>query len=75
MVYETQCSRTVGGTEMTKLTALDLYILTDTLLHSLQFGNWTGSATEEARNGVLKKLQCIMNGIEVELSTEEKATS
>ena len=45
---------------MTKLTALDLYILTDTLLHSLQFGNWTGSATEEARNGVLKKLQCIM---------------
>ena len=60
---------------MTKLTALDLYILTDTLLHSLQFGNWTGSATEEARNGVLKKLQCIMNGIEVELSTEEKATS
>ena len=46
---------------MTKLTALDLYILTDTLLHSLQFGNWTGSATEEARNGVLKKLQCIRN--------------
>ena len=60
---------------MTKLTALDLYIITDTLLHSLQFGNWTGSATEEARNGVLKKLQRIMNGIEVELSTEEKATS
>ena len=60
---------------MTKLTTLDLYILTDTLLHSLQFGNWTGSATEEARNGVLKKLQCIMSEIEVELSTEEKATS
>jgi hypothetical protein len=60
---------------MTKLTALDLYILTDTLLHSLQIGNWTGSATEEARNGVLKKLQCIMSEIEVELSTEEKATS
>ena len=57
---------------MTKLTALDLYILTDTLLHSLSFGeHWTGSATEEARNGVLKKLQRVMNEIEIEVSTEQ----
>jgi hypothetical protein len=31
---------------MTKLTALDLYILTDTIIHSLQFGSsWSGVAT------------------------------
>jgi hypothetical protein len=54
---------------MTKLTGLDLYILTETLLHSLAFRkSWTGSATEEARDGVLKKLQMIMNGMEVGLS-------
>ena len=68
---ERRNQRNQEQTAMTKLTTLDLYIITDTLLHSLQFGNWTGSATEEARNGVLKKLQCIMNGIEVELSTEQ----
>ena len=29
---------------MTKLTALELYVIIDTLLHSLQFGkSWTGS--------------------------------
>jgi len=56
---------------MTKLTALDLYILTDTMLHSLQFGNsWSGRATKEARDGVLNKLQKIMSEIEVEVSVE-----
>jgi hypothetical protein len=57
---------------MTKLTGLDLYILTDTLLHSLAFHkSWTGSATEEAREGVLKKLQMIMNGMTVEITVED----
>ena len=56
---------------MTKLTTLDLYILTDTLLHSLSFdGYWSGSATEEARVEVVKKLQKIMSEIEVEVSVE-----
>ena len=55
-----------------KLTALDLYIITDTLLHSLSQGQYyTGSATKEARDGVLKKLQKIMSEMEVELSVEK----
>lgn len=57
---------------MTKLTGLDLYILTDTMLHSLQFGNsWSGRATLEARDNTLKKLQKIMSEMEVELSVEK----
>jgi hypothetical protein len=52
---------------MSKLTGLDLYIITDTLLHSLAIGNWAGSATEEAREGVIKKLQKIMNEMETSL--------
>lgn len=55
-----------------KLTGLDLYILTDTLLHSLsQDKYWTGSATKEARDGVLKKLQIIMNDMSVEIITDK----
>ena len=54
---------------MTKLTALDLYILTDTVLHSLQFDNsWSGSSTKKGREEVLKKLQMIMNEMEVDVS-------
>jgi hypothetical protein len=57
---------------MTKLTGLDLYVITDTLLHSLAFEKqWPGSATKEAREGVLKKLQVIMDGMEVGLSAED----
>ncbi len=57
---------------MTKLTALDLYILTDTILHSLQFGSsWSGRATQEARDNLLNKLQKIMSEMEVELSVEK----
>ena len=55
-----------------KITALDLYILTDTLLHSLSQGEyWTGSAKKEARNDVLKKLQIIMNDMSVEVITDK----
>jgi hypothetical protein len=54
---------------MTKLTSLDLYILTDTVLHSISHGEyWTGSSTEEARTNIVKKLQMIMNEMEVEVS-------
>jgi hypothetical protein len=57
---------------MTKLTGLDLYVITDTLLHSLAFHkSWTGSASKEARDGVLKKLQIIMNEMEVGVSVED----
>ena len=57
---------------MTKLTSLDLYILTDTVLHSISHGDyWTGSATKEARDGVIKKLQMIMNEMNVELTVEK----
>ena len=57
---------------MTKLTALELYVLTDTLGHSLAQDNyWTGSATKEAREGVFKKLQKILNDISVEVSVNE----
>ena len=53
-----------------KLTALDLYIITDTLLHSLSQGEYyTGSATKEARDNILKKLQKIMNDMSVEIIT------
>jgi hypothetical protein len=56
---------------MTKLTALDLYILTDTVLHSISQENyWTGSSTKKGREEVLKKLQMIMNEMEVELTVE-----
>lgn len=57
---------------MTKhtLTSLELYILADTLLHSISQGQyWTGSATKEARDNLLKKLQIIMNDINVEILT------
>jgi len=53
---------------MTKLTALDLHILADTVLHSLSQGDyWNGSAPKKAREDVHKKLQMIMNEIKVEL--------
>lgn len=56
---------------MTKLTALDFYILTDTLLHSISQGQyWTGSTTKEARDNLLKKLQIIMNDMNVEVLTD-----
>ena len=55
-----------------KITALDLYIITDTLLHSLSQGEYyTGSATKEARDNLLKKLQQIMNKMSVEIITDK----
>lgn len=58
---------------MTKLTALDLYVLTDTVIHSISHGDyWTGSTTKKGREDVLKKLQMIMNEMEVELEVLQK---
>ena len=55
-----------------KLTALELYVIIDTLLHSLQFGkSWSGSATQEARDNVFRKLQSIMDEMNVEVSVSE----
>lgn len=57
---------------MTKFTALELYVIVDTLLHSLSHGkHWTGSATEEARDNVFRKLQKIMDEMTVELTVED----
>lgn len=57
---------------MTKLTALELYVITDTLLHSLAHGkHWTGSATEKAREEVFRKLEQIMDGMTVEVTLED----
>ena len=57
---------------MTKLTALELYVIIDTLLHSLSQGKyWTGSATEEARDNVFRKLQSIVDEMNVELTVEK----
>ena len=54
-----------------RLTALDLYILTDTVLHSISQDNyWTGSSTKKGREEVLKKLQMIMNEMEAKLTVE-----
>jgi len=57
---------------MNKLTALELYVIIDTLRHSLAFGkHWTGSATEKARDEVFQRLQQIMDGMTVELTIGE----
>ena len=57
---------------MTKLTALELYVIIDTLSHSLAHGkHWTGSATEKAREEVSRKLQQIADGMTVDLIAEE----
>jgi hypothetical protein len=57
---------------MTKktLTALDFYIITDTLYQSLRFSNWGGSTTTEARQKVLEHIQEIMWDMNVEVLTE-----
>jgi hypothetical protein len=50
---------------MTKLTGLDLLVITDTLLHSMAYSHWTGCATEKAREEVTKKLQQLLNEMEM----------
>ena len=53
---------------MTKLTALDLMVIADTLERTLNikgFENALGGYTEEARENVGNKVKTIMNNIEV----------
>ena len=53
-----------------KLSAIDFYVIQDTLLHSLYILNY-GNTTKEARENVLKKIEDIMYSIEVEIITEK----
>ena len=54
---------------MTKLTALDLMVIADTLERTLSikgFENALGGYTEEARENVANKVKTIMSNMEVE---------
>lgn len=56
---------------MTKLTALDLMVISDTLYRTLSitgFGGTLGGYTKEARENVANKVQTILNDISVEVS-------
>ena len=55
---------------MTKLTGLDLYVILDTLLHTMAYSHWTGCATEKAREELIKKLQQILNEMEMSVVME-----
>jgi hypothetical protein len=57
---------------MTKLTGLDLYLILDTLLHSMAFTSWTGCATEKAREELIKKLQRLLNEMEMSVVMEDE---
>ncbi len=59
---------------MTKLTALDLMVIADTLSRTLNiagFGGTLGGYTKEARENVANKVQTILSNMEVELSVEK----
>lgn len=59
---------------MTKLTALDLMVISDTLYRTLNiggFGKTLGGYTKEARENVANKVQTILSNMEVELTVEE----
>lgn len=54
-----------------KLTAHDLCIIQDTILHSMCIANWRGFYTDEARERVRDKIGEILAALNVELITEE----
>jgi hypothetical protein len=56
---------------MTKLTGLNLYVILDTLLNSMAYSNWPGCATEKAREEVIKKLQQILDEMEMSVVMED----
>jgi hypothetical protein len=56
---------------MTKLTGLELYVIVDTLLNSMAYSNWPGCATEKAREEVIKKLQQILDEMEMSVVMED----
>lgn len=53
-----------------KLTALDFFVIQDTLIHSLNIINY-GNTTKEARENVLNKIEEIMCSMNVEIITEK----
>ena len=52
------------------ITAVDFYVITDTLYQSLRFSNWSGSTTRESREKVLDHIQRIMWDMNVEVLTD-----
>lgn len=57
---------------MTKhnFTALDLFIIQDTLYQSLKISNYSGRGTVEGRKQILEKIYDIMMDMNVEVSTD-----
>lgn len=57
---------------MTKhnFTALDLFIIQDTLYQSLKISNYSGRGTVEGRTRILEKICDIMMDMNVEVSTD-----
>jgi hypothetical protein len=53
-----------------KLTALDLFIIQDTLYQSLKIANYSGRGTVEGRQHVLEKICDIMSLMKVEVLTD-----
>ena len=53
-----------------KLTALDFFVIQDTLIHSLNIVNY-GNTTRESRENVLYKIEEIMCSMNVEIITEK----
>jgi hypothetical protein len=53
-----------------KLTALDLFIIQDTIYQSLKVANYSGRGTVEGRQRVLELICDIMHNMEVEVSVE-----
>lgn len=59
---------------MTKLTALDLMVIADTLSRTLNIAGFEGTLggyTKEARENVANKVQTILSNMEVELTVEK----
>jgi hypothetical protein len=53
-----------------KLTALEFFVIQDTLIHSLNIVNY-GNTTRESRENVLYKIEEIMHSMNVEIITEK----
>ena len=58
---------------MTKhnFTALDLFLIQDTIYQSLKISNYSGRATVEGRQRILEKICDIMMDMNVELTVEK----
>lgn len=54
----------------TTLTALDLFIIQDTIYQSIRISNYFGRGTVEGRQRIIEKICGIMNDMEVEILTD-----